>query len=153
MLRLELDTSRGAGLQLGSSRSHSACPPHIPLPRLVWQGPAEPTPWTSEKKKSPAGSLLLRGDLFAQRPKSTRHHEGFASVAMQAHVQLGNPSRPNKALQRERQNSHKPGSLSFPRTKEAREQAVGCFLPPASLWPWRQGCEEMSGLESRASTS
>ena len=92
------------------------------------------------------------GTSFAQRPKSTRHRRKRARFGgpLQACVQLGIPPRPNKAP--ERQNSLKPGSLSFPRTKEAREQAVISFSLSISL-ALEQGCGDESGLESRASTS
>lgn len=127
--------------------------PTSPLPRLVWRGPAEPLPGLlREKKKSPASSSV--GTFFAQRPRSMRHRRKRARLGgpLQAYVQLGVPPRSAKQASRERQNSLKPGSLSFPRTKEAREQAVISFSPSISL-ALEQGCGDESGLESRASTS
>lgn len=145
MLRLELETSRG--------RWFAACPPHVTPPTFGVAGASRTPPWTSErKKKSPASSSV--GTFFAQRPRSMRHRRKRARLGglLQAYVQLGVPPRSAKQASRDRQNSLKPGSLSFPRTKEAREQAVISFSPSISL-ALEQGCGDESGLESRASTS
>lgn len=88
------------------------------------------------------------GTSSAQRPKGTRHRRKRACLGG-LRLTWSPSERSAKQGLRVRLNSLKPGSLSFPRAKAAREQAVISFSPSISL-ALEQGCgDEWTRVQSQ----
>lgn len=148
MLRLELEASRGnwyAAWFFPFSLS-------LPSPRLVWQGPAELLTGLFGGKNKSSRSLVLRGDLFCPETKGHKSSQKESLLwwpATGLRLTQSPSERSAKQGSRVRPNSLKPGSLSFPRTKAAREQAVISLSPSISL-ALEQGCgDEWTRVQSQ----
>ena len=148
MLRLELEASRGnwyAAWFFPFSLS-------LPSPRLVWQGPAELLTGLFGGKNKSSRSLVLRGDLFCPETKGHKSSQKESLLwwpATGLRLTQSPSERSAKQGSRVRPNSLKPGSLTFPRTKAAREQAVISLSPSISL-ALEQGCgDEWTRVQSQ----
>ena len=142
--------TQDAAFRAGSQQGELVCSFVLPVltqlasPRLVWQGPAEPLTGLLGGKKKSSRSLVLRGDLFCPEAKGHKssQKESLPWWPMTGLRLTRSPSeRSAKQGSRVRPNSLKPGSLSFPHTKAAREQAVISLSPSISL-ALEQGCRD-----------